>query len=91
MNTVPKEHMGVISGFIDMAGQIAAFVAPLSVGYPVGAAQGNFGVTFGFFVTSLLESCAIVFTLPASYAAPRIIGSKDHSKPWNSRSTSRRR
>lgn len=67
MNTVPKEHMGIVSGFINMAGQIAAFVAPISVGYLVGAARGDFGVTFTFLVVSLLASCAIVFTLPSKW------------------------
>jgi nitrate/nitrite transporter NarK len=64
MNTVPKELMGVTSGFINMAGQIAAFISPISIGYLVGAAGGNFDITFKFLIVFVLVSCAIVFTLP---------------------------
>jgi hypothetical protein len=48
-----------------MAGQIAAFLSPLAVGYLVGAAGGRFDLTFAFLIISLLVSCALVFTLPA--------------------------
>jgi sugar phosphate permease len=65
MNTVPKEVMGVASGFINMAGQIAAFTSPIIVGYLVGAAGGNYDLSFKLLVASLLVSCAIVFTLPS--------------------------
>jgi len=65
MNTVPKKLMGVTSGFINMAGQIAAFVSPVFIGYLVGAAGGKYDHTFIFFVVSLLVSCGIVFTLPS--------------------------
>lgn len=65
MNTVPKKLMGVTSGFINMAGQVAAFISPLFVGYLVEAAGGNYNLTFTFLIGSLLLSCAIVFTLPS--------------------------
>jgi nitrate/nitrite transporter NarK len=65
MNTVPKQLMGVTSGFINMAGQIAAFISPIVVGYLVGAAGGNYELSFMFLIASLLVSCAIVFTLPS--------------------------
>jgi sugar phosphate permease len=65
MNTVPKKLMGVTSGFINMAGQIAAFISPIFVGYLVEAAGGNFDLTFTLLILSLLVSCAIVFTLPS--------------------------
>jgi sugar phosphate permease len=65
MNTVPKQLMGVTSGFINMAGQIAAFVSPVFIGYLVGAAGGKYDHTFIFLVVSLLVSCGIVFTLPS--------------------------
>ena len=64
MNTVPKSLMGAISGVINMAGQIAAFVSPMLVGYLVGA-SGGFGSTFLLLVVTILVSCALVFTLPA--------------------------
>jgi len=65
MNTVPKKLMGVTSGFINMAGQIAAFISPMVVGYLVGVAGGNYNLSFMFLIAFLLASCAIVFTLPS--------------------------
>jgi sugar phosphate permease len=65
MNTVPKKFMGVTGGFINMAGQIAAFSSPIFIGYLVGVARGNFNLTFTFLIVSLLVSCAIVFTIPS--------------------------
>jgi sugar phosphate permease len=64
MSMVPKQLMGVTGGFINVAGQIAAFISPLVIGYLVGAAGGNFAHAFMFLIASLLASCAIVFTLP---------------------------
>jgi sugar phosphate permease len=71
MNTVPKQLMGVTSGFINMAGQIAAFISPIVVGYLVGAAGGNYDLSFMFLIVSLLVSCAIVFTLPSKFQPHR--------------------
>jgi MFS-type transporter involved in bile tolerance (Atg22 family) len=65
MNTVPTKLMGVTSGFINMAGQIAAFISPIVVGYLVGATGGNYDLSFMFLIVSLLLSCAILFTLPS--------------------------
>ena len=64
MNTVPKELMGVASGFINMAGQVAAFITPVSIGYLVGAAGGTFDMTFMLLIVCVLASCAIALTLP---------------------------
>lgn len=64
MNTVPRNLMGVAGGFINMAGQAAAFISPMFVGYLVGAAGGSFDHTFVFLIVSLLVSSALVFTLP---------------------------
>jgi len=66
MNTIPKRFMGVTGGFINMAGQIAAFSSPIFIGYLVGVARGNFNLTFTFLIVSLLVSCAIVFTIPSN-------------------------
>jgi len=66
MNTVPKDRMGVTSGFINMAGQIAAFISPLVMGYLIGAAKGNFDHAFIFLILSLLASCVVVFTIPSN-------------------------
>lgn len=42
ITTVPKSQMGVVTGLINTAGQIAAFLSPLLVGYLV----GSFGPAF---------------------------------------------
>lgn len=64
MNTVPRSLMGVISGLINMAGQVAAFISPILVGYLVGNAGGGFATTFALLVGSMLVSFALMFTLP---------------------------
>ncbi len=66
MNSVPRRLMGVASGFINTAGQIAAFISPILIGYLVTIAGGSFGLTFGLLVGSLLASCAIVMTISDS-------------------------
>jgi nitrate/nitrite transporter NarK len=70
MNTVPKRLMGVTSGVINMAGQIAAFLSPVLVGYLVGAAKGKYNFAFMLLIGSLLVSCVIVFTLPSKVRHP---------------------
>lgn len=64
MNTVPKEVMGVASGFINMGGQIAAFLSPILVGYLVGSAEGNYDHSFELMIASLVVSSIITSTLP---------------------------
>ncbi len=63
MNAVPKQLMGVTAGFINMAGQIAAFSSPLFIGFLVGEAERDFDRAFMFLIASLLVSAVIVFTL----------------------------
>jgi MFS family permease len=65
MTTISKDLMGVASGFINTAGQIAAFLSPIAVGYLVEISDGGFGLTFALLVASLLASCAVVLTIPA--------------------------
>lgn len=60
MNTIPKSMMAVASGFINMAGQIAAFVAPVLIGFLVQASGGSFGSAFALLIVSLLASAVIV-------------------------------
>lgn len=64
MNTVSKNVMGTASGFINMAGQIAAFISPLLIGFLVGNSGGKFDQTFALLIISILASCALVFTIP---------------------------
>lgn len=71
MNSIPKRAMGLASGFINMAGQLAAFVSPLVMGVIVEASGGSYDVALTFLVLALLSSAAIVLTIPRSHAAPR--------------------
>jgi sugar phosphate permease len=64
MNTVEPAEMGVTGAFINLAGQIAAFVAPLAIGYLVDLGAGGFGPTFIFLISTLLLSCAVMCTIP---------------------------
>ncbi|MFV3131247.1 MFS transporter [Niveispirillum sp. KHB5.9] len=64
ITTMPRSLMGVLTGLINMAGQIAAFLSPILVGFLVGAAGGDFGTAFALMIGSILMSCALVFTLP---------------------------
>lgn len=64
MNTVPKQLMGITGGFINMAGQIAAFISPVTVGYLITVFAGSYNVAFAFLITALLVSASLAFTLP---------------------------
>lgn len=70
MNTVPARLMGVTGGFINMAGQIAAFLSPIAIGYLIDLSKGGFGLTFALLIASLIISSAIVLTLPARAELP---------------------
>jgi sugar phosphate permease len=69
ITTMPKSLMGVATGFINMAGQIAAFLSPMLVGYLIGASGGSFVSAFALIIGSILLSCALVFTLPGRRAS----------------------
>jgi sugar phosphate permease len=64
ITTMRKSFMGVATGLINTAGQVAAFVSPIIVGYLVGASNGHFGSAFVLMIGSILVSCALVLTLP---------------------------
>lgn len=68
MNSIPKRMMGVASGLINMAGQLAAFVSPLVMGLIVEASGGSYDVALIFLVLALVLSAAIVLTIPRSKA-----------------------
>lgn len=68
MNTIPRRMMGVASGAINMAGQAAAFTAPILIGYLVSLADGHFGLTFAALISALVLACAIVLTIPSRQA-----------------------
>lgn len=63
MTTIPKDLTGITSGLINMAGQIAAFISPIVIGFLVEAAGGSFAPTFAFLIVSILVSSIIVFTV----------------------------
>ncbi len=64
ITTMPRSLMGVLTGLINMAGQIAAFLSPMLVGYLVGEAGGSFGTTFALLIGAILVSFLFVLTLP---------------------------
>lgn len=64
MNTVPRHHMGIVSGFINMGGQTAAFVSPVFIGYLLSASGGQYSGVFTLLILALLLSSALVLTLP---------------------------
>ena len=71
MSIVPKELMGVAGGFINVAGQIAAFLSPLAIGWLVGNDGGSFDHAFLFLVLALIASCGITLTLPGKLSSRR--------------------
>lgn len=71
MTTISKDMMGVASGFINTAGQIAAFISPVAIGYLVGVSEGGFGLTFVLLVGSLLVSCAVVLSISNRSPSPK--------------------
>jgi sugar phosphate permease len=76
MTTVPGNLMGVTSGFINMAGQIAAFLSPIVIGFLVDAGGGGYGLTFAFLISSILVSSLIVFSVSRQ---PRLQPVERHS------------
>lgn len=65
ISTVPKSRMGVTSGVINTAGQIAGFLSPLAVGYMLQVTGGHFSLTFGALVVSLLLVSAVALSIPS--------------------------
>lgn len=63
MSTMASENVGVISGAINMSGQIAAFTAPFLIGFLVDRSDGGFGSTFAFLIICLLVSATLVSTI----------------------------
>ena len=68
MTTVPVKQMGLTTGIINTAGQIAAFVSPVLVGYLVESSGGKFDGTFAVLIGSLLVSCVAVILMTRTAA-----------------------
>lgn len=73
MTTVSGRLMGVTSGFINMAGQIAAFGAPIVIGFLVAAAGGGYGLTFAFLIGAILLSSLVVLTVSEPSQSKRLV------------------
>jgi sugar phosphate permease len=71
MNTIPKAVMGTAGGVINMAGQLAAVVSPLAIGYLVQISKGGFYSAFMFLIGAVLVSVVIVFTLKEQKATEK--------------------
>jgi nitrate/nitrite transporter NarK len=63
MIVVPKTVMGTAAGFINTAGQIAGFLAPMVVGWLVQRAGGSFGTAFLFLAGASVVSSVIAATV----------------------------
>lgn len=63
MTTVPVKQMGLTTGIINTAGQSAAFIAPILVGYLVGVSGGSYDLTFMVLIACLIISCAVVISM----------------------------
>ena len=62
MNVMPKEVMGSASGFINMAGQIAGFIAPLLLGYLI-QTTGSYYMAFMVLSGSPIIAALIAATI----------------------------
>lgn len=64
ISTVPRSRMGVTSGVINTAGQIAGSLSPVAVGFMLQVTGGHFSLTFGALVVALLVVSAVALCLP---------------------------
>lgn len=77
MNSVPKELMGITSGTINMAGQLAAFLAPILMGLLTQVGGGDFRFTSLLLIGALVVSAMIVLTIPARATQSRSLAAAD--------------
>ena len=63
MNSIPNDVMGTAAGVINMAGQLAAFISPMAVGYLVQQANGSFDTAFYFLIGGCLISAIIALNV----------------------------
>jgi sugar phosphate permease len=63
MTTVPVKQIGLTTGIINTAGQIAAFISPVLVGYLISSSGGNYDLPFMVLIACLLISCAAVISM----------------------------
>ncbi|MFV3131245.1 MFS transporter [Niveispirillum sp. KHB5.9] len=77
ISTVPRSRMGVTSGVINTAGQVAGFLSPVAVGYMLEITGGHFSLTFGVLVVSLLVVGAVALSIPTSARIARETASAD--------------
>lgn len=63
LTVIPTSVMGTVGGAINFAGQAAAFLSPMIMGYLVQASGGAFYSAFMLLVGSTLFSCLLTFTV----------------------------
>jgi len=63
MNMLPPEVMGGSSSFLNFAGQIAGFIAPIVIGFLVQISGGKFATSFSFLIIAILFSAGIALTV----------------------------
>jgi sugar phosphate permease len=63
MSVIPTSIMGTVSGFLNFAGQLAAFLSPLIMGFFVQISGGTFYSAFMLLIGSSLFSCLLTFTV----------------------------
>jgi sugar phosphate permease len=56
---------GMVSGFVNTGGQLAAVIAPLAIGALVSRAGGGFGTTFTVLCGAVALSCLVMITCPS--------------------------
>lgn len=69
VSTIPTSRMGVTSGTINLGGQIAGTLAPVTVGFIVTASGGHYGATFAVLIGSLIAVTALALSLPKKSVA----------------------
>lgn len=69
VTNIPQQRIGVASGFINMAGQIAAFISPMLIGLLVQIMGGDYLLVFILLIVALAVSLLIILTIPTARGA----------------------
>jgi sugar phosphate permease len=65
ISVADSADVGIVSGFVNTGGQLAAVIAPLAIGALVSRAGGGFGTTFTVLCGAVAISCLIMMTCPS--------------------------
>ncbi len=66
LSSIPKEKMGISSGIINTGGQLAGALAPVAVGILITLGKGNYALSFGVLIASLVLTGLVALNLPRS-------------------------